>query len=245
MQTRSFKRFKDKIQYYDDDIELIDIVRISVLNGELSSSKSPRILNNLDPEIHTHLRRRSNSDGGRELIVNHLRATLYSSYVRDIYSEVAIYLRDILRRAAKNRFDPGRLIGEHKITMDAQEILSYESWEELSGEVTSRVFQMLEAERSTIQLLRKMSKKLGLGVDESIIAQAIPFLEIRHALVHNEGILTSDFIKNNRHIRVKAKRRIDLTIQFIGDFREAVRNLIMEFDSKIISSEILDVEYCS
>lgn len=238
MRTESYHSFESKLFYFDDDIDLIEVVRLGILNGDLTDSDSKYALKNIDPAKHLHIKRRKNSGGSRELLANHLRQTVYSSYIKDIYEEVTHYFKSILKCAAENGFDAGRLIGEHSTKLDAKMVLAAGTWENVARLITDSVFQSLEAEKSTLKLIEKVSTKLALGVDESLILSALPYLEVRHYLVHADGKIPKDFKEKNPHIKVK-KGYIKLDYDFVSEFREKIKALVREFDGKVIAANLL------
>lgn len=241
MRTKAYHSFETKLFYFDDDIDLIEVIRLSILNGDLTDNASKFALKNIDPEKHLHIKRRKNSDGSRELLANHLRQTVYSSYVKDIYEEVTHYLKTILEKAAENGFDAGRLIGEHSTKLDAKAVLSAGTWQDVARLITDSVFQSLEAEKSTLKLLEKVSTKLALGVDENLIKGALPYLEVRHFLVHADGKIPTQFKKDNPQIPIKGGH-IKLDYKFVSELREATKKLIKEYDEKVISANLLKPE---
>ena len=90
MTTKPFYAFKMRIDKFDDDIEFIDVLRDSVKNGDLSPQGGNLVFSRVQEDRHTHLARRNNSDHSRKLVVNHLRKSVYSSYVKDIYEELTV-----------------------------------------------------------------------------------------------------------------------------------------------------------
>lgn len=238
MRTKAYHSFEQKLIYFDDDIDLIDVLRAGVVKGDFTEKGSKLLLKNIDPTKHTHIARRKNSDGSRMLVINHLRATLYAGYVKDVYEEVTHYLRTILKKAAENGFDAGRIIGEHSCKFDARAILSAGNWNAVAGLVADSVFQSLEAEQSTLKLLQKVSNKLALGVDPALITTALPFLEIRHFLVHADGLLPADFIADNPGITTK-ESYVQLDFKFVNGLRESVKKLVKAFDEKIVAANLL------
>jgi len=241
VRTEAYHSFESKLFYFDDDIDLIEVVRLGILKGDLTDKTSQFALKNIDPEKHLHIQRRKNSDGSRELLANHLRQTVYSSYVKDIYEEVTQYLKTILEKAAENGFDSGRLIGEHSTKLDAKVVLSAGTWPDIARLITDSVFQSLEAEKSTLKLLQKVSTKLALGVDNNLINAALPYLEVRHFLVHVDGKIPAQFKKNNPQIPIKGGH-IKLDYKFVGGLRDAVKRLVKEYDEKVIAANLLKPE---
>lgn len=242
MRTKAYHVFEQKIIYFDDDIDLIDVIRIGILAGELTDKKSQTVLKGIDPAKHTHIARRKNADGSRRLLINHLRQTLYSSYVKDVYEEVTAYLRKILEKAAENGFDAGRLIGDHSSKFDAKAILAAGNWKSVALLITDSVFQALEAERSTLKLFEKMSNKLALDIDKNLISIALPYLEVRHYLVHADGKLPLQFSQEHTHIPVDNKGYVQLNFAFVDGLRTSVKNLIKDYDKKIIAANLLKDE---
>lgn len=238
MKTKIYNTFLQKMMYFDDDIDLIDILKTAICSELLTDQQSPFVLSCVDPKKHAHIARRQNSAGSRSLIINHLRKTLYTAYIKDTYEEVTIYLKTLLEKAAANRIDAGRLIGEHTLKMDAKTILEAGSWTRITELLTNSIFQSLESERSTLNLLIKISNKLALNVDPNIITDSLPYLEIRHFLIHTDGLMTDDFIRLHPNIR-HSNNYIILDFSFINEFRISVNRLMEEFDAKVILANIL------
>ncbi|MCY4394854.1 MAG: hypothetical protein OXC10_06955 [Rhodospirillaceae bacterium] len=242
MRTKARQTFETKINYFLDDIDLVDVLRTSVLENDLTDPKSPKILSRVDPNQHPHLNRRKNSDGSRELIVNHLRSTIYSGFVKDIYEEITHYLRRIMEDAAKSGFNSDRIIGEHSFTVDVRSVLRIGNWEQLCKYVTDSVFQALERERSTMQLLKKMSIKLGLNVPSNLIEDILPYLEVRHFLVHTDGQVTAEFRQKYQDFSYM-DNKIRLNYAFVTNTHTKSLALIEAFDEALIANNLLSEEY--
>lgn len=241
MRSKAYHAFEQKISYFEDDIELIDVLRSGVLEGDLTTPESPHVLKHVDPIKHTHIARRKNSDGSRKLVINHLRASIYSSYVKDIYEEVTHYLRTILAQSSKNGFKSDRLIGEHSFKIDVNKVLELGSWDQVCQMISDSVFQNLESEKSTLKLLEKIASKLALNIDHKTIDAAIPYLEIRHFLVHADGKVSQDYIDKYPTIKLKAGH-VSLDYSFIVKLRDSVKKLIAEYDKEVIRTNLLKSE---
>lgn len=242
MRTKAFHSFETKVNYFDDDIELIDVLRTAVIDEELTDEESSNVLKKVDPTKHCHLSRRQNSSGSRKLIIDHLRATLYSAYIKDVYEEVSDYLRTILGQAAEKGFEAGRLIGEHSFKIDAKDILETGSWEHVSEKIADSVFQALESERSTLKLLNKVATKLDLNIDEGLIKDALPYLEVRHLLVHADGKVSDEYKNKYPHIKLKSGK-VQINYKFINKMRMTVKELLIAFDTEIIAGDVVAAKY--
>ncbi len=243
MPSKARQSFETKVNYFLDDIELLDVLRISVLKNDLTDQKSQYVLAKVNPNRHSHLERRANSDKSRELVINHLRSTVYGSFVKNVYEEVMHYMKTILEQAAQSGFDGGRMIGEHSFSTDAQTLLRLGSWEEVCKYVAEAVFQALENERSSLKLLQKISTKLGLGVPDCVVDDLKPYLEIRHFLVHSDGRVNADFQSSNPTFTYTIDDKVIVNYQFVIDFWEKSRNLIEIFDTAIIDKNLLNDQF--
>ena len=220
---------------------LASILHKAVISGDLTDPASQHVLKYVNPAEHTHIARRKNADGSRQAVVNHIRSTLYSSYVKDIYEEITHYLRTILAQASKNGFNSGRLIGEHSFKMDAKAVMELGNWNQVCQMVTESVFQSLEGEKSTLKLLEKMATKLALNVDHQHIDDALPYLEARHFLVHTDGKVTQEYINTYPQIYIK-DGYVALNFTFITGLRASVKALVAEYDREVINSNLLRPE---
>lgn len=238
MITKHFHALKLRIDMFDDDIELFDVLRRAVIAGDLSSSGDKHVLARVDPTAHTHLARRQNSDQSRTLTINHLRKTVYSSYTKDVYEELTEYLRKALSMAALVGFDSGRLVGEHSTKMDIRAVLQLGSWEKLCEELSANVFQSLESERSTPSLLRKMKSKLALTVDNTLIDAALPYLEARHLLVHADGAMNDDFRQKYPSVN-EQNGKVLVNYQFVKQLRSTVLDLAEAFDRELVAKNLV------
>lgn len=242
MTSKAYYSFKQKISYFDDDIELIDVIRTAVTKGDLTDSDTNHLMRYVDPARHTHISRRRNSDGSRHNTINHLKQSVYTSYLKDMYEEVTEYLRLILEQASKNGFSAGRVVGEHSFKMDAKAILELGSWDNVCKALAESIFQNLEAEKSTLNLLSKIPKKLGLNIDDVLITDALPYLEIRHALVHTDGKLSAEFVAKYPGIPRKSNGYVNLSFTLINDARTKIKALMEAYDAEVVAKYLLAPE---
>ena len=90
-----------------------------------------------------------------------------------------------------------------------------------------------------MKLLVAIDKKLGLGVDQKLIQAAMPFLELRHLLVHEDGIPDTDFCKRYPSLKAKTGKRIQITNALTSSARASITNLALNYDSLAVSANLL------
>lgn len=240
MKTKQLVRFLNNAAHMDADLELIDIIQNAITNNKLNSDDSPYILDYVDPEKHYKLTSRANSDHSRRLAVNHLKTTIRAAFIKSLYENTSIYFQDILKAATKKGLDADRLIGEHSINMSSKELVRIGSYEKIIEKISSEIFRQLENEKSTKTLIEKMDKKLGLNIDEEIIQTAIPYLEIRHILVHRQGKADKQFCDRFPLIDAEVNKLINLKHSLILKARMAIVTLVKEFDKKIVAYGLVE-----
>ena len=241
--TKAFHAFQQKMIYFSDDLDLVDFLSKVVQAGKLSSETDTTVFTNLNVEKYSYLARRKNSSGSRKLLMTHLKQSIYSAYIKDVYEEVSEYLRTILKNYFSCNIDCARLIGEHNIQIDAQQLIALENWNNVCQYIAESIYQSLENERSTPSLLKKMQKKIGITVSRKTLDEALPYLQIRHILVHCDGKMDDAFVAQNPSFKHDKNNDIKLDYNFIIEFQKRVTNLIVEFDTKIIEKNCLEEKF--
>ncbi|MBA3548102.1 MAG: hypothetical protein H0T76_16595 [Nannocystis sp.] len=108
-----------------------------------------------------------------------------------------------------------------------------------------RLFRRLEEEAKksgVAKLLSSLDVKLGLGVGEEVRRAALPYLELRHRLVHADGIADEKFCKNYPEMSATAGEPIQLKYERIVSARDAVEGLIRKFDECAVQKSIVPKE---
>lgn len=239
MKTKSHVRFFSRAAHLDADIELVDILKIAIGKGALTTNNGQLLFDNVNARQHPRLASRGSSRSNRSHAANHLKATLCASFIKDIYEDMTQYFLEILVAAARHGLDPNRLIGEHKVSFEANEILTAGSWSNVVRMVSQSVFRKLENERSTKNMLLKMNSKLDLGVSLVTIYAALPYFEIRHLLVHSDGKADQKFCDSFPDFGATAGQKISLDHGILQNARTAIFTLINEFDQQIVTKGVV------
>lgn len=240
MKTKYLLRFLNNSAHMDADLELIDIIQVATINNRLNSPGSTYLFDFVDPRKHEKLSSRANSDHSRKLAANHLKTTMRAAFIKSLYETTTIYFQDILKAATKKGLDIDRLIGEHSINISSKDLIKIGSYEKIIEKISSAIFRQLENEKSTKTLIEKMDKKLGLNVGEEIIHAALPYLEIRHLLVHGQGKADKEFCDKYPFIGAEEDKLINLEYHVINNARKAIITLVKEFDKKIVTNGLVE-----
>lgn len=238
MKSKGYITYLNRISQFNADLELIDVLEKAIINNELSEEHL--LFKYTDENRHPVLSRRKITAHNRKMAVNHLRQTVYSSYIKDLYEELYAYLRLIIAESyISAKSTPERIVGEHKISLTSADILSYHKNNTLIDVVIDSIFQALENERSTLALISKVCNKADLKVDKSIVDEAVYYLEIRHKLIHTDGYADEAFRKEHPLLLYTSRNYIVLNFRTIHMAKEKVTKLIDTIDKNAISKGLL------
>lgn len=230
MKSKGYLRFHNRIDYFDIDLELIDMV---ILNQK-DLADEQKIFKNITEKKFPHLSNRKNTHGSRKIILEHLRTTVHISFIKEIYEEITEYIQYIVSCASKSdKLDIKRFIGNNKIQLGADEVISAGNWNNITDKISNILFKQLESERSTMRLIQEINKKLNLDVDNKVIEKALPYLEMRHSFVHQNGKVDKSFIKKYPELSYK-KNKIVLKRETLIIAKENIIKLAQAFDKKMI-----------
>ena len=235
MKSKGYQKFETRLVYFREDMELADIL---FLNKERLKSED-KIFLMVNADKHPLLFGRVSTKGSRKNVMTHLRKSIFVSFLKEMYEEVTEYIRYILYQGSINGVDSNRIIGEHNFKMAANDVLKTATKEDIIKMVTDQVFQQLESERSTIDLLQKTKNKLGLNIAQDLIDKAIPVLTCRHIFVHADGKPDNDFKHKYPNISLDEKGRITLNMNFLNDAYRTVNELLKAYDSEMIKKHYI------
>ncbi len=241
--TKYLVRFLNRAAQFDADLELADVFATAVQSGRLFSPESRFLFDFVDPNKHSRLSNRKISDHNRNLALNHLKSTIRAAFLKDIYEDVAAYMVELLAGAAKAGLSPERLVGEHRVTFEVNDILKCGNWDNVIKLVADSLFRKIENERSTLKLLVAIDKKLNLGVPEKAIQEALPYLEIRHLLVHADGVADAEFCKKFPTVGAVAGETIPLSYFLVSTARTKTVEMVTQYDQCAVQKNaILDTD---
>lgn len=228
--SKGYHKFSSRLEYFRDDIETADVM---CLNKEHLKGNE-HIFRQVKPDVHRRLFSRSNAVGSRKLVLNHLRKTIFVAFLKEVYEEVTEYFRYILYCGSTNGSDTNRIVGNLPFKLDANFVMQLARKGQVEKYIVDHVFQSLEGEKSTIGLLKKIKNKLGLDVDDALIAHASPYLHCRHIFVHSDGKPDADFVKKYPEIELDKKKRIVLSLEFLNEVYSVIDSLVKAYDEEMI-----------
>lgn len=239
LKSKSLVSFKNKMSHFNGDLDFVDILT-QLVENEYFSDECELFPGSNDVK-YTTLSTYNKVKSNRRLVVNHLKSTVYTAYIKDLYEEFSIYLKGTMKEVYNNaKVSPERICGEHTVKLTSVEILRHMQNGDLADIVIDSIFQALENERSTIELIKKFHKKIGIDIDESLANSAIYYLEIRHKLVHTDGVVDEEFKEKHDTLKYTSGNKIKLSYNTIHAAYDAVFQLVSDIDSKVIRARLVN-----
>jgi hypothetical protein len=240
MPSKAHQRFDNRIRDFDADLELADLLLRKFLempsgNGSVCEAMGGK------PKTYPRLHRRVNSSQSRKITGLHLKRMLCVAFIKDLHEDFSEYISTSLARAALAGVDPGRFAGEVKLDISAAEILRAGSWPEVVRLISDKIFRALENERSTEKLIMKVSARIGLGLERPLLAEAMPYLDARHILVHRDGRTDELYRTSYPNIPLDGES-ILVNFDFVDRARTRVKALARHIDEKMIAANLVRPE---
>ncbi len=240
--TKARLRFLNRAARYDGDIEFVDVIYSAVKKGDLAPTGAEALFAHVEPNRHPRLSAQKVTDDNRNHVAAHLRKSVWSSYIKDLYEDFSEYLVEIVR-ASRDGFTPDRIIGTHKLTVDVRDLLECGSWDGVLELVTDSVFDRLDGMSNTRRIVQSLSDLLGLELDGELASAAQPYVELRHLLVHADGVASTDFCDAFPEFGAYAGEAIKLTPGTIHDARTAITALVEHIDERVVASGLIVDEH--
>jgi hypothetical protein len=174
-------------------MELVDAAFASIDLAAARSTRpeSPLITAiGLPPNSHKRLKLRARE---HRSVTNHGRARNAEHTIQLLYTHFTTYLRSVLREMYEHR--PLQIVEKAHGQFRFHEIVQLGSYDAICQAMVDQVFRTLEAQRSTSALLDKILDKTEVSVDDDLRLDAMMYLEMRHLLVHNAGIVDDKFMQ--------------------------------------------------
>lgn len=241
--SKALQRFQDRVRAFSEDLELSDLLVKQLRNLHDSDESICEALEG-QSDRHERLNARRNTAASRVVISNHFRRTIQSAFIKDLHEDFSEYLATSLGRAALTGIDPNRYTGEVKIDIKASELLAAGSWEAVVSLISSKIFRALENEKSTRKLIKKISDRVGLQLDDTILDAAMPHLDARHVLVHADGTADETYKTAYPNIELNDDK-LSINFSFVTQAKDAVQNLACHIDGKLLNKGLVPAEFIS
>lgn len=128
--------------------------------------------------------------------------------------------------------------------MNANDILSLDSKEDIVARIMHDIFRKLENKRDTLLLIRELNERLGLDIDQGIVEKAMPYLDARHKFVHTDGLVDETYRRQYPNIKLDDYGYIKLNHTIMRSAFLSIKSLADEFEKKMtLKNYFQKIEY--
>lgn len=239
--SKHYITFTNKMLHFDADLELVSILSDSY-------ARQCKDLTTLFPDSNNNKYKTLSSQKvctqNRNIAIGHLANTVYSSYIKDLYEELSIYLHSVVKEAyAEAKVDPKRLVGSQAASsMKYGDILTLLQQGTLADEIIDNIFQSLESEQSDSKLIKQIKDRLGIEIESEIVANAVLYMDIRHKLVHSDAYVDNKWKASHVFLTYrKDKKRTYFVLDYkvVSDAKSSIIKLVDAIDHAAISKGLI------
>lgn len=232
--SKGFRRFKSRIEYFQEDLELAAVI----LKNQESLAGDNSIFKNVSKTYQPKLFKRQNSSNSRVVVLRHLQNTIFVSFIKDMYEEVLIYCAYATDCAAQTSPNAQRLVGEQNYNFTANDILSKKDRKEIVSFVIEKVFRGIENKKDTLLLVSALNDRLNLGVNKETIGNAMPYLEARHKFIHSDGRADEKYRSMYPKMELTKDGYIKLNRRVIHKATAAITKLVCEYEEAMTRNKL-------
>lgn len=236
--SKGFRRFKSRIEYFQDDMET---VAIFLRNKELLADESI-IFKSVTENGQPRLYKRKNTAGSRSVVIRHLQNTIFVSVIKEMYEEVLLYCAYATDCAAQTSPEANRLVGEQNVSFTANEILSKNDRKSIISLVTHKIFRGLENKKDTLLIVSALNDRLDLGINNETIKNALPYLEARHRFIHADGLADDKYKTEFPNMEIDEDGHIKLNSTIVQKAIIALKKLVTEYEEAMKSNNLFPQE---
>lgn len=243
--TTAQHHFTCQMDFHKSDVEMIDCM--------CSKKAVEKLVEGGIPDKYQYLKQdlRLKNENLSSDLVTHLKGFVYASLIKQFHDYVMEYFRTVLRLIANNP-NKGCVLLDlrracHKegykspdFSFTEDEIMKASDISQLKDLFAKRVLRRLEQKQDSLDLIKALYKMLGKDVT-STVDDAMPYLEMRHLLVHNAGWLDREFVSRyGKYFNdLKEGRRIKLNCRMMKDAAKRLRALVREVDKFVVEGKFV------
>ena len=176
----------------------------------------------------------------RARIYNYCRAKNSHSAIVEIYGYFSEYMRDILKEIYKK--EPMQVVGKSQklLNMTFADLARINTLGDLHEKMVEDVFRSLENERSTIKLIDKILSGTGVNLSDADKMSVLPYLEMRHLIIHNNGKIDDEFEgKYGAILKIKAGEKVPTVFPNAEAAIKSVRAFMRKIDCELVRMKLV------
>ncbi|OEC48442.1 hypothetical protein [Pseudomonas sp. AP42] len=239
-ESKTHQRFRSRAQDLEMYLEAMDAAARVTSNLLGHAENINKDIDKALPIDCSNYTRLNHPARNRARIYNYCRAKNSHSAIVEIYGYFSEYMRDILKEIYKK--DPMQVVGKSQklLNMTFADLAKINTLGDLHGKMVEDVFRSLENERSTIKLIDKILSGTGVNLSEADKVSVLPYLEMRHLIIHNNGKIDAEFeVKYGATLKIKAGEKVPTVFPNAEAAIKSVRGFMKKVDSELVRMKLV------
>ena len=241
MESKSFQRFRSKIEYIHQNQQLID-GSIKTLNSKLNSVTDKKKYITSELKLNrTDYGKINHPINEKERILSYSRSKTAEYTILELFRAFTLYMHDITDEMYQK--DPIKIVGKINSgsTLTYVEIIKLGSFNNIREKIVNEIFRKFENERSTIKLIDKILSHTDVIVPDSLKDNALMYLEMRHLFIHNKGKADKKFKnKYGENVQLKTGNKLPTNFKVVSKAIDTVNRFSKSIDQQLISNHNID-----
>lgn len=194
-ESRSYQRFRSRLEYLEQHMQVVDLCIRLALDATKASPPDQTILGALGVE-HARYGRLRHPVGEGPRLFNFSRSQNFEHAIVALYRYFGEYLRGVLEEMYSK--DPLAIVGKVQgAALQFHELVELGSYEAVTARMVDITFRRLEDERSTTKMLDRLLSHTRVQISDDVRTSALCYLEMRHLFIHNNGRCDGVFAKHH------------------------------------------------
>jgi hypothetical protein len=234
-ESKTHQRFRSRAAQLELHLEAMDAAARITFNILGRKSNEGKNIDEALPIKCENYSRLNHPVKDKARIFNYSRSKNTLSAIVEIFGYFSEYMRDILKEIYEK--DPMKVVSQSNkmLTLKFSDIAKFTSLQELHAKMVEDIFRNLENERSTVKLIDKIINGFGLNISNAEKEVVLPFLELRHLIIHNNAKIDAAFEKKyGAKLSVKAGDKVPSQFSVANDAIKHTSTFLKSIDNELI-----------
>lgn len=237
-ESKSHQKFRSRIESIYLYLEAMDAAARIAYNILGRANSAGKTISEALPINCSNYARLNHPSNHRSRIYGYCKSKNCRSAIIENFGAFSEYMKNILSEMYNT--NPLAVVGKSnkKLDLAFHEIAKLDSFEAIKEKMISDVFRALENERSTINLIDKIIHGTGINITDYDKNIVLPYLELRHLLIHNHGKVDEKFeSKYGQAFGLSKGNKIPTTYEIASRALKETSIFIKKLDEELISND--------
>ncbi|WP_287124316.1 hypothetical protein [Chromohalobacter sp.] len=241
-ESKTHQRFRSRAEGLEMYLEAMDAAARMAFNYLGQKKNQGKDIATALPINCNNYSRLNHPSSHRSRVYNFCRSKNTLSAIVEIFSYFSEYMRGILKEMYEH--NPMLVVGKSNkpLNLTFAEISKFNHLSEIQEKMVEDVFRSIENERSTVKLIDKIISDTGANVSNADKQCVLPYLEMRHLIIHNHSKIDQAFeAKYGHQFSVRAGEKLPSKFEIADKAIEEVSLFLRKLDGELVRLGMVSV----